>query len=205
MKLFFIKIPNRTGQPNVSPTATPTPTPAPAIILHTANISGTDLTITYSKNFNGCVHLLREDGANQGATTGICSASNNIDDIITVTQPLAGFPGILAGIPVKLCSFSPDPEVCSNVVTVTEGANECAYLFDLGDANEDGAVDGIDYARWFNHYLENTSSMPVAQRHQVGDFNRDGTVDLIDYVRWLNHYLEQCVVGPTPTPTPKHN
>ncbi|OGM12063.1 hypothetical protein A2Z22_03135 [Candidatus Woesebacteria bacterium RBG_16_34_12] len=52
-----------------------------------------------------------------------------------------------------------------------------------GDANNDGAVDGIDYVIWLNHYNTNTGNGSTD-----GDFNTDGTVDGIDYVIWLNHY-----------------
>jgi hypothetical protein len=53
-----------------------------------------------------------------------------------------------------------------------------------GDANEDGKVDGIDYAIWLNNYNKITSL-----RHKSGDFNADTKVDGIDYVIWLNNYL----------------
>ncbi len=53
----------------------------------------------------------------------------------------------------------------------------------LGDANNDGVVDGVDYVIWLNHYNETISGGA-----SVGDFNTDGKVDGIDYVIWLNNY-----------------
>lgn len=51
-----------------------------------------------------------------------------------------------------------------------------------GDANGDGKVDGVDYARWLNNY--NTSKTGPS----MGDFNNNGRVDGVDYAIWLNNY-----------------
>lgn len=51
-----------------------------------------------------------------------------------------------------------------------------------GDANGDGRVDGIDYARWLNHLGETTSN-----GCQNGDFNNDRVVDGLDYAKWRNN------------------
>ena len=52
----------------------------------------------------------------------------------------------------------------------------------LGDANNDGRVDGADYVIWLNHYNLNVTG-PAN-----GDFNNSGNVDGADYVIWLNNY-----------------
>lgn len=54
----------------------------------------------------------------------------------------------------------------------------------IGDANNDGKVDGADYITWVNHYEQTTPN-----RALDGDFNEDGKVDGIDYSLWLNNYL----------------
>ena len=51
-----------------------------------------------------------------------------------------------------------------------------------GDANGDGAVDGVDYVIWLNHYNKQTTGA------DKGDFDGNGIVDGPDYVIWLNHY-----------------
>jgi hypothetical protein len=52
-----------------------------------------------------------------------------------------------------------------------------------GDANNDGAVDGLDYVIWLNYYGSTTATGPVQ-----GDFNNDKKTDGLDYVVWLNSY-----------------
>jgi hypothetical protein len=54
----------------------------------------------------------------------------------------------------------------------------------IGDANNDGRVDGADYTAWLLHYGETT-----AKKALDGDFNEDGRVDGIDYSIWLLNYL----------------
>lgn len=53
----------------------------------------------------------------------------------------------------------------------------------VGDANNDGMVNGLDYVIWLNNYGK-TSSSGVT----TGDFNTDGRTDGVDYVLWLNNY-----------------
>ena len=52
-----------------------------------------------------------------------------------------------------------------------------------GDANLDGAVDGMDYVIWLNHYDQSTPN-----GSSTGDFDNSGTVDGVDYVIWLTNY-----------------
>jgi V8-like Glu-specific endopeptidase len=52
-----------------------------------------------------------------------------------------------------------------------------------GNANNDCAVDGIDYVIWLNHY-----DRPTNFGSSDGDFDFNGIVDGIDYVIWLNNY-----------------
>jgi hypothetical protein len=53
----------------------------------------------------------------------------------------------------------------------------------LGDVNNDGRVDGVDYVVWLNNYGKTTNAGPAA-----GDFNVDTRVDGVDYVLWLNNF-----------------
>lgn len=52
----------------------------------------------------------------------------------------------------------------------------------MGDGNNDGRVDGIDYVIWLNHYGLNASGAVN------GDYNLNGTVDGVDYVVWRNNF-----------------
>ena len=51
-----------------------------------------------------------------------------------------------------------------------------------GDANSDGAVDGVDYSIWHTKYNQSTTGAAN------GDFDGNGFVDGPDYVIWLNNY-----------------
>lgn len=53
----------------------------------------------------------------------------------------------------------------------------------IGDANNDGRVDGSDYVIWLNHF-----NLPNLNGQNDGDFNSDGRVDGLDYVIWLNNF-----------------
>lgn len=53
----------------------------------------------------------------------------------------------------------------------------------LGDANNDGKVDELDYTIWLNNYNTQTNNGPFD-----GDFDRNRAVDGPDYVIWLNSY-----------------
>lgn len=55
----------------------------------------------------------------------------------------------------------------------------------LGDANNDGLVNEIDYNApyWLSHYGQTVSGGMT-----VGDFNASGKVDGVDYVIWLTNY-----------------
>lgn len=53
----------------------------------------------------------------------------------------------------------------------------------LGDTNNDGIVNNIDYTTWLVFY-----SQSATNGYQSGDFNGDGVVDGLDYIYWLNNY-----------------
>lgn len=61
----------------------------------------------------------------------------------------------------------------------------------LGDANNDGIVDGLDYVIWLKNYNKSTTGSVN------GDFNGNGFVDGLDYVIWLQNYN----ISATPTPS----
>ena len=52
----------------------------------------------------------------------------------------------------------------------------------MGDASLDGHVDGADYVRWADHFLQTTKLFAE------GDFNWDGVVNGADYVIWADHF-----------------
>lgn len=52
----------------------------------------------------------------------------------------------------------------------------------VGDASLDGHVDGADYVRWADHFLQTTKLFAE------GDFNWDGVVNGADYVIWADHF-----------------
>ena len=51
----------------------------------------------------------------------------------------------------------------------------------MGDANQDGVVDGADYTAWADHFLQNGG-------RAEGDFSGDGFVDGADYSVWADHF-----------------
>ena len=51
----------------------------------------------------------------------------------------------------------------------------------LGDANNDGRVDGLDFTIWKNEYINHTGLN--------SDFNTNGTIDGTDFVIWKTAYL----------------
>ena len=51
-----------------------------------------------------------------------------------------------------------------------------------GDANGDGLVDGADYTRWADHFLQTNQAIAS------GDFTGDGIVDGADYTVWADHF-----------------
>jgi endoglucanase len=53
----------------------------------------------------------------------------------------------------------------------------------LGDANNDGKVDNVDYSIWFLYYGKSVSNGNLS-----GDFNNDGITDGIDYLIWLTNF-----------------
>lgn len=52
-----------------------------------------------------------------------------------------------------------------------------------GDANGDGAVNGVDYTIWADNFL-----LPGRFGPAQGDFNSSGTVDGADYTIWSDHF-----------------
>jgi len=67
----------------------------------------------------------------------------------------------------------------SDTATVTVTVEAVTPI--MGDANCDGAVDGLDYIEWSNHYHQSGD-------WGDGDFTGDGYVDGLDYIVWSNNY-----------------
>lgn len=55
-------------------------------------------------------------------------------------------------------------------------------LAKFGDANGDGVVDGVDYTRWADHFMQTGATF------NQGDFNGDGVVDGADYTAWADNF-----------------
>jgi hypothetical protein len=60
----------------------------------------------------------------------------------------------------------------------------------LGDFNDDGKVDGVDFLIWQSHY----PTASGATRAQ-GDANGDGKVDGVDFLAWQAAYAGQSPPG----------
>jgi len=85
-------------------------------------------------------------------------------------------------VPTLPVGCNPPPAGWCNELTITPTPIEIID-FHPGDANENGAVDGVDYVIWLNHYNQET-----VNGHKDGDFNGNGITDGLDYVIWLNNY-----------------
>ncbi len=100
------------------PPPTPTPTPPPVLRLHSAGITGSNLTISYSKDFEGCAHIWKFSAAGWSKTAHqnfLCASgveiSKTVDMTLAFAAPLAG------GDTIKLCSSS-DQTLCSASLSV---------------------------------------------------------------------------------------
>jgi hypothetical protein len=65
----------------------------------------------------------------------------------------------------------------------------------IGDANNDGHVDVLDYLIWVSRYNQTADSGPPE-----GDFNSDSKADGVDYNLWLSNFGSGGI-SPSPTPT----
>lgn len=65
----------------------------------------------------------------------------------------------------------------------------------LGDANNDGSVDGADYTNWADNFLQTGAGWGQ------GDFTLDGKVDGADYTVWADHFLNNVTLTPVPEPS----
>ena len=86
-------------------------------------------------------------------------------------------------------------------------ANNAAHLYAFsppltaaaipGDASGDGFVDGVDYTRWADHFMQEITGW------SYGDFTHDFRVDGADYVVWADHYSPAPVLASlSPVPEP---
>mgnify|MGYP000751596767 CR=1 FL=1 len=70
----------------------------------------------------------------------------------------------------------------------------------LGDVDQNGTINSLDFARFKMYLLGMTSSLP-----EEGDINRDGSINSIDYAMLKQHLLGiinlEEISAPTPTPT----
>lgn len=55
-------------------------------------------------------------------------------------------------------------------------------LVAVGDGNGDGAVDGLDYVLWADHYGQ------TGRSYWEGDYDQNGVVDGLDYVLWADAF-----------------
>ncbi|MBI3026913.1 hypothetical protein HYY70_02275 [Candidatus Woesearchaeota archaeon] len=89
---------------------------AEEVRLQSIKIVDSSLEVTYSKNFDVCVHLLNDKKAIMHTPNYFCTSGENIK----VTQPLSGFFGISNGQKLQLCHGN-KYSVCSDFVAVQEG------------------------------------------------------------------------------------
>jgi hypothetical protein len=67
----------------------------------------------------------------------------------------------------------------------------------VGDANNDGKVDGIDFSIWLLYY-----NQPVNDESHACDFDKSGFVDGVDFSIWLSHYNQTVTATPTRSTQP---
>jgi hypothetical protein len=68
----------------------------------------------------------------------------------------------------------------------------------LGDANQDGKVDLVDFAIWKRDYIQFANTEP--EGGMAGDFDKSGKTDLVDFGIWKKAYVG-LVVSIRPSPT----
>jgi peptidoglycan hydrolase-like protein with peptidoglycan-binding domain/protocatechuate 3,4-dioxygenase beta subunit len=104
---------------------------ADAVTLSSAAIVGDQLTVSYSKNFATCAHLLTSSSAITHTNNFYCTQGNNI----TITQPLSGFTSVSSDAQVKLCHGN-NYNTCSSLVSVSKSAVACDYdaVCDAGES-----------------------------------------------------------------------
>jgi hypothetical protein len=73
------------------------------------------------------------------------------------------------------------PYCCPNSMPFTPSPTPASPQFP-GDATGEGAVSGLDYIIWMNHYLFPGKS------NNNGDFNNSGVVNNLDYPIWQTNY-----------------
>lgn len=69
-----------------------------------------------------------------------------------------------------------------------------------GDANSDGAVDGLDYLVWAENFGDNPAGDPPGSPAN-GDLNNDGAVDGRDYLVWAGNFGASASEVAVPEPS----
>jgi hypothetical protein len=88
--------------------------PAQTVTLQSVIVSGTSVTVTYSKDFVTCAHLQLLNGQLVHSANWFCASGTNV----AVTVPISGFNSLLQlGVQVKLCHGN-NSGICSAPVTV---------------------------------------------------------------------------------------
>ena len=82
---------------------------------------------------------------------------------------------------------------------VAANENGLASPYQLGDANLDGVVDGIDFVAWNDHKF--TQSLQWSD----GDFTADGFIDGLDFVAWNDNKFTASDQGLNPQAVPEPN
>lgn len=90
----------------------------------------------------------------------------------------------------QMSFFGPPP---SDLVTPTPSAS----ITLLGDVDEDGIVNSIDFAMYRQYLLGIRSSLPA-----TGDINKNGTLNSIDFAILRQYLLGKIVLVPSDTPVP---
>jgi len=163
---------------------------------HNYKVTAVDLKLTYDSNLFDLISL-----TNAGFLPTTLAATGSSITLRSGVNPQTGA-GVIANLILKvkanatgqtLVKVDPTTQVAgidtngqAVPTSILGDIPEVTIQFPLvkiGDANNDGKVDGADYTPWVLHYGETT-----ANRALDGDFNEDGRVDGVDYSIWLLNY-----------------
>jgi hypothetical protein len=165
--------------PVVVPSVKPTPTvqPTPTLTSLTCQSNGTTwcenhggiaLTVPFEvTNWSQCLAWCNQ---NMDSTRPICQYNGDGPRNCWVNKPPVG--GIGA------CNWKPGVPPYGSCLT-----NVPTVVKRVGDFNNDGKVDVIDFGVWKSEYLGKTTT-------KLGDANGDGKVNLVDFVAWKTEFLK---------------
>ena len=93
---------------------------------------------------------------------------------------------------IAIKSFNGLQSIASGVIVTSSNQTLPVINIAGGDANNDNAVDVLDFGLLVNAYSSNSSN-PTTGYDKSADFNYDGLVDVLDFGILVNHYGEYGV------------